>query len=176
MIRFLSALLISWLWTLTAWGNVNVNQAGSGELESLPGIGPAKAAAIIAYRSENGAFKSLNELDQVPGIGPATLANIGPLVVFNADGTPVADAGNAKSETQKTAHVSSKPASNDGVNVNTAASSALESLPGIGPAKAAAIIADREANGPFASCSDLQRVRGIGPATVANMSSLCATK
>jgi len=174
MIRFLSALLISWLCTLTAWGNVNVNQAGSGELESLPGIGPAKAAAIIAYRSENGAFKSLTELDQVPGIGPATLANIGPLVVFNADGKPVASAGGTKSKTQKTAHVPS--GSSNGVNVNTAAPSALEALPGIGPAKAAAIIADREANGPFASCSDLQRVRGIGPATVANIASNCATK
>lgn len=171
MIRLLTVLLMTCLCCLSAWAEVNVNQAGANELESLPGIGPAKAAAIVAHRSDHGAFASLADLDRVPGIGPATLANIGPLVVFAADGEPVPAA--STSNQTKTAHT---PAAKDGVNVNTAASAALESLPGIGPAKAAAIIADRDANGPFASCNDLQRVRGIGPATVANIAERCATK
>ena len=63
-----------------------------------------------------------------------------------------------------------------GVNVNTATASELESLPGIGPAKAAAIVADREANGPFASCADLQRVQGIGKATVAGLADRCVAR
>jgi competence protein ComEA len=50
------------------------------------------------------------------------------------------------------------------VNVNTASAADLEGLPGVGPATAAAIVAHREANGPFASVDDLESVRGIGPA------------
>ncbi len=42
----------------------------------------------------------------------------------------------------------------------------LELLPGIGPARAAAIVREREANGPFGTAADLARVHGIGPDTV----------
>jgi competence protein ComEA len=50
------------------------------------------------------------------------------------------------------------------VDLNVAGEAELDALPGIGPALAAAIVADREANGPFATVDDLLRVRGIGPA------------
>jgi competence protein ComEA len=50
------------------------------------------------------------------------------------------------------------------VNVNTASAQELEALPGVGPATAAAIIAERESNGPFTVIDDLDRVQGIGPA------------
>lgn len=53
-----------------------LNQATSGELEKVPGIGPAKATAIIQYREENGKFTSVEELTNVPGIGAKTLENI----------------------------------------------------------------------------------------------------
>jgi competence protein ComEA len=53
------------------------------------------------------------------------------------------------------------------VNVNRAAAEELQGLPGVGPATAQAIVADREANGPFASVDELERVRGIGPAKLA---------
>lgn len=49
------------------------------------------------------------------------------------------------------------------VNINTADAAALDTLPGVGPSTAAKIVADREANGPFASADDLGRVAGIGP-------------
>jgi competence protein ComEA len=49
------------------------------------------------------------------------------------------------------------------VDLNTADAATLETLPGIGPATATKIVADREANGPFASVEDLMRVSGIGP-------------
>lgn len=52
------------------------------------------------------------------------------------------------------------------ISVNTASARALEAIPGVGPTTAAAIVADREARGPFASVEDLDRVKGIGPATV----------
>lgn len=48
------------------------------------------------------------------------------------------------------------------VNINTAGLEALDSLPGVGPATAQAILDEREANGPFASIEDIQRVSGIG--------------
>ncbi len=55
-------------------------------------------------------------------------------------------------------------AGNGPVDLNTADEAALETLPGVGPATAAAIVAHREANGPFRSVEDLLDVRGIGDA------------
>ncbi len=53
------------------------------------------------------------------------------------------------------------------VDVNSAPAQRLELLPGIGPAMAGRIVADRAENGPFQSIDDLRRVRGIGPKTAA---------
>lgn len=66
----------------------------------------------------------------------------------------------------------SPPTGGGAVSLNTADAAALEELPGIGPVLAARIIADREANGPFASLEDLQRVSGVGEAMVANLDGL----
>jgi competence protein ComEA len=55
------------------------------------------------------------------------------------------------------------------INVNSASAAELDLLPGIGPALAGRIIADREANGPFRTLDDLDRVSGIGPKTVAKL-------
>lgn len=55
------------------------------------------------------------------------------------------------------------------INVNTADAALLAELPGIGEVKAAAIVEDRQANGPYASADDLVRVSGIGEGTVANL-------
>lgn len=55
---------------------IKINQATSEQLETLTGIGPAKAQAIINYRDENGPFQSVDDLLNVPGIGQKTLDNI----------------------------------------------------------------------------------------------------
>ena len=52
---------------------VDVNRAAAGELEQLPGIGPATAAAIITERDRNGPFLEVDDLQRVPGIGPAKM-------------------------------------------------------------------------------------------------------
>ena len=61
------------------------------------------------------------------------------------------------------------------VDVNRAGAAELESLPGVGPATAAAIVAERDAGGPFATVADLERVRGIGPAKLAALEGLVTT-
>jgi competence protein ComEA len=50
-------------------GPINLNTATAAELETLPGIGPALAAAIIDERERRGGFRSVNELRDVRGIG-----------------------------------------------------------------------------------------------------------
>lgn len=55
---------------------VNVNRATEAELQTLTGIGPSKAAAIIRDREENGPFETVDELTRVSGIGEKTLENI----------------------------------------------------------------------------------------------------
>ena len=62
--------------TAPAYTKVNINTATAEELETLSGIGPAKAQAIVAYRETNGPFSSVNDLVNVSGIGEKTLAKI----------------------------------------------------------------------------------------------------
>ncbi len=52
---------------------VNINTATAEELQALPGIGTARADAIVALRKERGAFRSVDELLEVRGVGPAML-------------------------------------------------------------------------------------------------------
>jgi competence protein ComEA len=59
---------------------VNINTAGESELETLSGVGPVTAAAIIQYRTEHGPFASVDDLMDVSGIGPATLEELRPQV------------------------------------------------------------------------------------------------
>jgi competence ComEA-like helix-hairpin-helix protein len=59
---------------------LDLNAAGAAELESLPGIGPALAVRILAWRSAHGRFRAVGELDSVPGVGPALLARLTPRV------------------------------------------------------------------------------------------------
>lgn len=57
-------------------GSVNINTASAKELQSLPGIGQVMSERIVAYRTDNGFFQSVEELGQVDGIGAQTLQNI----------------------------------------------------------------------------------------------------
>jgi competence protein ComEA len=63
----------------------------------------------------------------------------------------------------------STPDANAPVDLNTATAEELDGLPGVGPATADAIVRDRAAHGAFHSVDDLARVRGIGPAKLAQL-------
>lgn len=57
------------------------------------------------------------------------------------------------------------------VNINTATVNELDTLPGVGPVKAQAIVDDRSKNGPFKTPADIKRVNGIGEATFEQLKS-----
>jgi competence protein ComEA len=59
--------------TENASGKVDLNSATEAELDTLPGVGPVTAAAIIAWRTAHGGFTSTEQLAEVDGIGPARL-------------------------------------------------------------------------------------------------------
>jgi len=61
---------------------LNLNAATLEQLDELPGIGPALAERIIAYRDEHGPFTQLEQLDDVKGIGPRILEELRPCVTL----------------------------------------------------------------------------------------------
>jgi competence ComEA-like helix-hairpin-helix protein len=89
---------------------VNINTASSNELQALSGIGPAKAQAIIDYRSTKGLFQKIEDIMNVSGIGPATFAGI-------KDFITVGDTSSEQSNSSSTSSV------NQAENLNTGSQS-----------------------------------------------------
>jgi len=58
------------------------NRADAATLETLPGIGPARAAAIVRARGER-PFEAVADLLRVPGVGPVTLSRVAPLLAVD---------------------------------------------------------------------------------------------
>lgn len=102
--RKLLALLAGLLLTGFVWAAVNINTATKEELDVLPGVGPAKAQAIIDYRKQNGPFKSIEDLKKVSGIGDATFEKLKGQISVSGAGVSKATAPAAP------AKVDSKPA------------------------------------------------------------------
>jgi competence protein ComEA len=137
-------------------GKVNLNTADAAALEALPGIGAATAKAIIAARP----IKSIDELDKIRGLGKNRIEALRNLVTVADEPAPTA-AKTAPAPTSAKTTVSPKatpktPAGQK-VDINTAAKEDLDTLPGIGPVKAQAIIEAR----PFKTIEDIMKVKGI---------------
>jgi competence protein ComEA len=151
---------------LDAGERVDVDAATAGELTRLPKVGPRLAKTIVADRQAHGAFGSLAGLDRVSGVGPGLLKVIAPHVVFS--GACRGDACVARGPGPPSAPPPGE-ARLAPTNINSATVAELDALPGVGPAKAAAILQYREQHGPFTAVDELGRVPGFGAAAVARL-------
>ncbi len=132
---------------LAAGERLDPNFANETELRRLPGIGPAKAAAIVRDRRENGPFRSLEDLERVTGLGAKSVSRLAPHLALTAE---PASGVSVRGE----------------VDLNRADIEDLVQLPGIGPELAGRIVKFRDRRGGFRKVDDLLAIPGIGPGTV----------
>jgi competence protein ComEA len=159
---------------------IDADLAPAAELARLPRIGLALAKVIVADRDAHGLFGSLEALDRVAGIGPGLLRSLAPHLTFS--GAPSSESaahpsgavvGTSFASRGSGDVVFARAGQQDPVlNLNHATVIELERLPGIGPSLARRIVADRDAQGPFASVAALDRVPGIGPALLGRLGKL----
>jgi competence protein ComEA len=76
-------------------GVVNINTASEDELRRLPGVGPARAAAIVALRQRMQRFRAADDLLRVRGIGRAGMRRLRPYVSLTGETTLLARPGRA---------------------------------------------------------------------------------
>jgi competence protein ComEA len=139
-------------------------------------VGAVARSGVLQLRS---GARVIDAIEAAGGAGPdADLARLN-LAAPVSDGERIAVPTRDGSTPPLDGGATSGPAVRGGpptpaapLNVNNATAEQLDELPGVGPATAAAIVSDREANGPFASVDDLGRVRGIGPAKLEQLREL----
>ena len=84
-------------------GQINLNTASQAELDTLKGVGPVKAKAIVDYRTKNGPFKSVDDLEKVPGFGKKTVDKLRTDLTVNGGAAPAKAEGKSKPEAKKDA-------------------------------------------------------------------------
>jgi competence ComEA-like helix-hairpin-helix protein len=139
---------------------LDLNTATVQQIDSLPGIGRAVAERIIAQRA-TAPFRYHSDLRNVRGVGPALAARLAPLVLLSEDPPPAPPPAVPPPASVE------KPAGP--IDLNRATAAELETLPGVGPALAARLLAWRDSAGRFASWEDVDRVAGVGPALLAKL-------
>jgi competence protein ComEA len=159
---------------------IDVDRATAAELTRLPRVGPALARTIVAHRESHGPFGGLAGLDRVPGIGPGLLAALAGRLEFGGSpsgpasqtAAPLAPLSGSTADLGQPGGPLSAPQPRRPsalLNLNSASAEALDSLPGIGPTRAASIVQYRAQHGPFRYIDDLGRVPGVGPAALARL-------
>jgi competence protein ComEA len=162
---------------------LDANTASAADLDALPGVGPALAGRIVAYRQEHGPFRKIDDLLGVSGVGEQNLEKLRPLLALgNVEaGAPIA----RETVTAAPGEQGQKPGSGRRgkskaparpINPNLAAAAELEALPGIGPVLARRIIDYRRSHGAFKKIDDLLGVSGIGPKKLAKMKAYLTIK
>lgn len=132
---------------------INLNTVDSTGLEALPGIGAVLAARIVKYRNKNGAFSSVEELKKVYGLKPEFYEQVAPRLFIDTVTLPPKKNKSDKNNLLLTSRL----------DLNTADSTALEALPGIGPVLAARIVKYRRKIGAYTDVSELKKVYGLKP-------------
>jgi competence protein ComEA len=134
-------------------------------------VGAAGGPASNADLSSLNMALPLADADQVfvPARGSTAIRSVPPVTKVRRTNPTVATVAQAIAAASTTVAASGAASSNGVVNINIADAGALESLPGVGPATAKAIIAHRTANGPFGKPEDLLQVKGIGDGKFAAM-------
>ncbi len=127
--------------TLVCGRPLDLNYSTAEELLLIPGVGPATSDRIVSGRP----FQSVEDLLRVKGIGPVTLARLRPYLAVLREPPP--------------------PPEPVLLDPNTATVDELEGLPRVGPVLARRIVEGR----PYRSVRELDRVKGIGPATLAGL-------
>jgi len=157
---------------------VDLNSAPAEEIARLPRIGMSLAKRIVADRVAHGLFRGPADLDRVPGVGPAlldVLADRGRFGGVDA-ANPAAGKADANPRISGIYGGQAQPGLAQPVDLNSASEADLKALPGIGRARALAILAYRRENGPFAAVSDLGRVPGFSQALVARLAPFLAAR
>ena len=145
----------------TVTGKIDINTATQAQLETLPRIGPVTAVAIFAGRP----YSRIEDLDNVPRIGLKTIENLRPYITVGGAAAPAAVSTVAPAVTPTVAPAMAPAVVAGKINVNTATQAQLETISGVGPVTAKAIIAGR----PYSRIEDLDRVPRIGLKTIENL-------
>ena len=105
------SLLLGLALLFSPWASaaVNINAADAAALDSLSGIGPAKAQAILAYRQAHGPFVQVEDLRLVPGIGPKLLERLRGQVTVGPGSAAGAPAAATQSATQRCQSTEDQP-------------------------------------------------------------------
>jgi competence ComEA-like helix-hairpin-helix protein len=153
--------------------NVDHNNPTAQQIDQLPRIVMSLAKRISDERQERGPFKDLRDLDRVPGVGPGLLAVIKDLTRFDGATSP----GNAASFRTFGGYTAPRGGEEaPPVDLNSATEKDLLALPGVGPARARAILAYRREAGSFAAVSELERVPGISRSLRARLEPLVTVR
>ncbi len=157
----------------------DLNTLSRNDLIALPGIGPALADQILAYRTRQGGFRTVDELDNVSGIGPKKLESLREFLFVageREEATNEAKATRSVAFSERSDPVShgtqpEPPPNGEGmrIDLNTAALSELERIPGIGEAFARRILERRQSLGRFSSWAQLGEIPGIGRKRLENI-------